>query len=876
MSSSGRGRLINQSLFDIDAVRKNTTVPNSGLAAIADDYFFGQSVATVNPNWPLMNTSVSFGADPFNQAPYGTGAFPAFKDISDRIQGVNTSLGRQYELDVITSTEGTLIVLDKDEAFNPSNPVGPYYPNVKVYRPIFDGAMWPPVASGMAVNLFNTTYGVDPTLNTYTVGSTPSWVVAYGNAPSNTAPTIVLVSGQNYLTLNLSTGPSQQFVDIVVPCLPGRQYTTSIMASAGSPVDIGIQLADATASGTTAVGLTSATLVVTFTATSPLQAIKIGTTGTLVSTTLSLWNIQHETGGVAHAFIATGPVIYGLFFGYVERWPASWNYHGIYGMANITVVDALSIISQQNIQTAYIQAVLATVPDYYWKLNESGTVTAFGQSGFAANGPQLSYIYSKSGPGTALTLGSANGIKGDASGAGISFPGTASGAMTAVGFGSYVGGLPRTSAGPSIPPSLTPPFTVTMAVWLSQPVGAVNGTDLVTLRGGVSGGSEVIRLQINPGGAVAGSQLLYRSGSGTPLTGVTGPGTSDGKAHLFVCQSFQDSTNLVLSLYVDGSLYATSTIALSLIGGPLATSASSILVGAEGITDLDSQTNGIVSHIAVWNRALSASEVSGLWQAGGLGFSGDRTDQRIARLLGYQPFVSTNLEIGATTVGASTITSGTALLDAIQQMSTSENGNFFGDGFGTLTFQSRRHRNLETASTRTFGENSAGGEIPYSDDITFDFDPTQIYNSVEVNQVNGATAIAKNLASQATYGIKTLTISSNTISTLEIVDYATNVVNGHADPVQRVESITINPAANPALWPIALGLKFSDRVTVIRRTPVFIMSSDYFVERIERSRDETGVFTVTYQMSPAALNRQPWILGDSVFGILDSTTVLGF
>ena len=130
-----------------------------------------------NPNWPLTITAVAFVTDPFDST-----AVPAYVDISERVQTLDTSTGRQYELDTVQAAECAVTVLDADEIFNPSNTASPFAPDVLVYRRMIDLAMWPlaPNTNGVATNILNvntsggfnpsnTTISLDPSFEAYAV-----------------------------------------------------------------------------------------------------------------------------------------------------------------------------------------------------------------------------------------------------------------------------------------------------------------------------------------------------------------------------------------------------------------------------------------------------------------------------------------------------------------------------------------------------------------------------------------------------------------------------------------------------------------------------------------------------------------------------------
>lgn len=175
-----------------------------------------------------------------------------------------------------------------------------------------------------------------------------------------------------------------------------------------------------------------------------------------------------------------------------------------------------------------------------------------------------------------------------------------------------------------------------------------------------------------------------------------------------------------------------------------------------------------------------------------------------------------------------------------------------------------------------------GGEIPYKEDITYDFDPTQVYNDVQVVNDGGATVVGGTMtqvvASQKSYGKRSFQRTVNLQSDQEAQDQANWLFFSHQAPEQRISQLTIEPSSNPYIWDAALGMRPGDRATVKRRTPVGLLQADFFIERIEHSRDNSGTWTVQVQMSPAgnAFNLQPWILQDNTFGALESTTLLGY
>ena len=108
----------------------------------------------------------------------------------------------------------------------------------------------------------------------------------------------------------------------------------------------------------------------------------------------------------------------------------------------------------------------------------------------------------------------------------------------------------------------------------------------------------------------------------------------------------------------------------------------------------------------------------------------------------------------------------------------------------------------------------------------------------------------------------------------------------------RAVTIEIDPVGYPALWPTMLGLEIGRRVRVIRRAKAansgagLTITHDFFVEKIGIPEIDMKACTWKYkvQLSPinagssaqGAPTMQPWILEDTTYGVLDSTTVLGW
>jgi len=100
-----------------------------------------QGIAPVapNPNWPLVQAQAAFGSGattPWDQQ--------SWWGMTSRFRGMNTGRGKQYELDSIQAGQGNWTLANNDGNLTPEYAAGLYYPSVRVYTPVRLLVTWPP------------------------------------------------------------------------------------------------------------------------------------------------------------------------------------------------------------------------------------------------------------------------------------------------------------------------------------------------------------------------------------------------------------------------------------------------------------------------------------------------------------------------------------------------------------------------------------------------------------------------------------------------------------------------------------------------------------------------------------------------------------
>ena len=162
-------------------------------------------------------------------------------------------------------------------------------------------------------------------------------------------------------------------------------------------------------------------------------------------------------------------------------------------------------------------------------------------------------------------------------------------------------------------------------------------------------------------------------------------------------------------------------------------------------------------------------------------------------------------------------------------------------------------------------------EYPYSEYAT-DHDPTYVFTEFDLTRPGNQTfPPIINTAAEAKYGQRIASQEVQCIRDFDLDQAGVFYEARYGEPKTRITKLTLNPAANPALWPVVLSLEISQRIRVIRRS-TFTFSAEYYIEQINhKSVAATGEWTVELQCSPVFVP-QAWVLGDTSLGALGSST----
>jgi hypothetical protein len=540
---------------------------------------------------------------------------------------------------------------------------------------------------------------------------------------------------------------------------------------------------------------------------------------------------------------------YPLFRGYVERWPQKWTDAGNYGTVDITAVDGSKTALSKKFGPRYSDRVAGDGAGVLFHLNEASPALSFFDSitGSAAttNGTVGPAAYQQPGgingnPDTAVKLAGTTGYILGTQGVQAAFaPGGA------VGYGS-------TEIWVKFDTILTDSTRRTIASgWGGSTFPCVN--ELAVQFGATAGAARFI-LRVPTDNVTLGPARATLTGTTAPVAGQW--------YHLVAVWDERTANTKTATLYVNGVAEATYTGAGS-AGVAVAASSGGFILGAfqaDGGGAYGNFLAGTLDEFAIYQTQLTASQVAAHYRlAGGSNyaeFASELTSVRVGRLLDSVswPAALRSIAVGATTMTATGSLDGQDVLTGLQTATAAELGNGFVDASGRYVFQNRAARNSPT-SVCTFGEGA--GEIPYQEGVTLDFDDTYVLNDVTVTQagaVPASSAQSIDATSQATYGVRSTTVSVPLQNYSDADGMATTMIAQYKNPVARLSTVPVEIRATPSVIGQVLAREIGELATVKRR-PIGApaISVQAFIDGIE-DKISTGAWTRSFQLTPKLAN----------------------
>lgn len=855
-----------------------------------------------NPNWPVCGFEVDFTLGPPN---FPGSARKSINSVYRRLTVRQWSLdrGRQYELDQVQAGEFTASVMDALELLNSDNTASVFNTgsnDVTPYRSMWAWFMWPnQPGSGNIINTgVNSAY--DPSFESNPFSLLGLWSAA-GGTTTLAQSTAQHQDGTHALLVTQSAAGAGFGATNTFRTAPDLTYTFScyVFLTAQTGLTVTAQVVDANgvthASSSTTTQGSWQRLSFTWNTVDTLEPITIYGTGT-TTPTFYVDSTQLEFGASASTFTTTGPTLYPLFTGWVERFPTEYDMAGFRATKPLHAVDALAVLSRTVISQSYSLTIAADSPVAYAPLSNTKPATT---GVLLSQGEETNLI-----PGTTIngnpyyhpsasgSINWAGDQQPDGVGALVLQQNNAYNPAKA-GFTTNTYPNEQETVFDVVPAGvgsvLNTAATIEMWVRFSGGVAllmqllstAVHGGGLNTELGyGAASTQNHLELYTNSGklmfhvvDAASSFNNLYDVANST----IPDAGFPDATWHYYAITFYNASGSSGLAL-----TYDTTEVDYA---GPS-------VVQNYGFSNLhhdvntafgDVQSQASIARFAVYNRDIGATARQKHYQRG-VGYSGEVTGARVTRLLNTYWAGATTIATGFAALYADFSydpTDGSQsrnMLDVLQEIQATEGGGalVFAGTDGTVVFQDRTSRYTQgQTSSWTFGENPTGAsptEYPYSE-YADDTDPTYTFSQANLTRPGNANfAPVVNSTTQTKYGQRALTQQMQVNYDFDLTQAGIFYTNRYSNPVKRISKMTLNPAANPSLWPVVGSLELSKRVTVKRRNAGVTVSRDYYIEKIShRVNADTSEWEVSLEMSPV-FNTSAWVLGDATYGILGTTT----
>ncbi|MEU2181227.1 LamG-like jellyroll fold domain-containing protein [Streptomyces thermolilacinus] len=531
-----------------------------------------------------------------------------------------------------------------------------------------------------------------------------------------------------------------------------------------------------------------------------------------------------------------GIVLHSRFYGTVNEWPTRWA--GLYSKARITCTDILRTLGRlPELRSALDEEVLRLDPSVYYPMTEpSESATAGDLSGTGAGALSVQQV-------------STGGTLAFAAVAGPAATGESVVQMTPVATGQ--GKFLQANLGPQYESRSTTYYNH-MECWFQT---STPGRVIFSLSS--PEGQNVLLFSLSGTGTLQ----VETTNDGTALTpiAVTTGNLANGAWHHLAYDEYAKT------VHVDGAAVTAGTI-------PTMWRLRTLRVGGHAGTRLWS---GSIAHLALYTKGGGTAYGPTLathYAAGTTGFSGEPASTRIGRLAAYADITSVTVE-GAThdaVVGQGP--GGDTALARMKEVEQTESGKLFAarDRFG-LVYQSRDVRYNPAPSSEAFTVAYADTETP---DVEIRDDDQKMVNTVIASRPGGATQRVLNAASRAAYGVYQRNLTLLKTSDGSVLDAAQWLVSRYADPLPELREVPIEAYTLPNYADIldadisstfsvtgmpAQSYAATMRVTVEGYTETIKHNSH--VIQFHTSRSDTD---------------SVWVLGDSTYSVLGSTTRLAY
>jgi hypothetical protein len=519
------------------------------------------------------------------------------------------------------------------------------------------------------------------------------------------------------------------------------------------------------------------------------------------------------------------------FTHYVQNWPVEWpDGSDQFAVASITGTDAQAKAERWPFESVIQTAVRADSPNAYYPGSEAAGATGIGDASTNAQA-----ALNVAGTGTAPVFGSST------LGDGFSAPRFSKGQYLegTVDLGSIPTSVTLEAVVSSTDTSAGPFLETSISSWV---LGYIDVTTQGSL--GISDGSSILQ-------AIDSNR-------------------EDGNPH-HIAVIFTATT---VALYVDGSLVTSTAttnvlsqfVTLRVGGAPHYAGFG----GAPWIGRSPESYIGTIGRVAIWGSALTGAQIAA-HAAAVAGYTGDTSDARITRIANAASIPLGTLDAGLTTITPFE-TAPSSVAEAWRQVADAEMGLAYINGSGALDFHNRNRVAAKTSPDVTIDANFL------AEGTRFEYDMQGVLNYLEVVAAGtGVTQVARNVTSEVTNKHGRYPDSRNYLvrTDAEALDRGNWIVSTHAEPAARVGQLAFDVMTMTAAQQQSMLTLEADswlRVTGLPGQTPGGTTADFIVQGLAEALN-AGEWTLTLNAAnKPALFPTPWILDDTTYSVLDSTT----
>jgi hypothetical protein len=784
----------------------------------------------------------------------------------DQVRGVNISRGAADELSETQPGTATLTLDNQDGALTPGNAGSPYYPFVRRNAPIRIAVAVMPAKSG------SSPYPLAQLGDDFDDGliNTTLWTTAGGATETNSRMRLPVTPGVtsrytsnrewtlagSKLTAKLCTIPaaggssSASLSMYVYSQTSGTRFRWQYNALTGQLLALN-EVASSDASPTILtyspidhawLRIREASGTVYFETSSDgfgwTVRRSLATPGWGASDQVQAEFAAFRSGGVGDfaEWDLVGAEVRPRFWGMVNEFPVDWE--GLVSTVTISCTDLFKRLNRlPALRSMAAEEIIELTPMVYYPLTEDSTSTTAGDIG-GNGGPSLAIT--QAGAGGTLTLGSTAGPTQTDEQLPVFTPSSAT-----------VGKWLSADLGPQFEDPAMYQF-LTFEVWFQTTttgrcILGVHTPDLISQH----------LLSIGAGGNL---QIEWTS-DGTALTveTISGPTTlADGTWHHVVYDQYAGT------VWIDGVL-VDSTLAV-----PRRWGQRMLHVGGYRNTRL---WNGSIGHATIYSTLDydPGPTAATHYDAGMTGYAGEDADVRIERLARYAGVPSVTIAGTTHDPIASQGPGGSGVVARMREVESTESGKLFAerDYYG-LAYQSRDVRyNPDPASeafTIDYADLEPGTELADDDQ--------KLVNSVDASRPGGATQRVTAPSSVVAFGEYPKPLDILKTSDNSVLDAAYWLVSRYANPGPELREVAIEAYTMPAFLDV-LDADISSYFTIFNLPAQAPTSSlRVTVEGYTETLKEKS-HVIQFHTS-ATVNDSVWVLDDSVYSVLDSTTRLAY